>query len=160
MKYLAFAATEFSRPEAAYWQVPLHDSALVRGRTVLDFLLHKPGNAKSFSIHHFIDDDRELPECESASRWVGFISERLAHLGEPREPKDDFDRWPDRKPGEDKGDDRLERLARLTIAVLRWRTAQVRADCQPILELISRRAEEYLDDPSETRFHAMDPLNL
>lgn len=160
MKYLAFAAMESSRPGAAHWQVPLQDSALVRGRTVLDFLLHKPGNARSFSIHDFIDKDCELPKCELPSRWVGFISERLAHLGKKREPTDDFDQWPDRKPGEVKGDDRLERLARLTVAVLRSRTAQVRADCQPILEVIAARAEAYLDDPSEARFHAMDPSNL
>lgn len=161
MKHLAFAVVEFSRPDAQRFVVPVHDSALVRGRSVLDFL-DRRADKRSVSIHDFLDPSHSSvpPKCPLAQRWIDFISGRLAHVGRNRENSDDFDQWPDRQVGEDKGDDRLERLARLVIELTRSRIGYVREDCRGILELIATRAEEYLDDPTDHHLHAMDPANL
>lgn len=161
MKQLAFAVVEFSRPDAQRFAVPLQDSALVRGRSMLDFL-DRPASKKSVSIHDFLDPSHssKLPKCPLAQRWIDFISGRLAHVGRNRENSDDFDQWPDRDAGQEKGDDRLERLALLVIKLTRSRVKYVREDCRGILDLIATRAEGYINDPTDHNLHAMDPANL
>jgi hypothetical protein len=161
VKYFAFAVAEFRRPDAGRWAVPLQDSALVRGRSLLDFLLHR-GKDNRVSIFDFLADDNEeeLQKCQLAERWFGFISGRQSHVGKNRESNDDFDQWPDRAAGEEKGDDRLDRLAGLIVKLIRNRAEFVRTDCQSVLNLVAERAEEYLTAPSEAGYHAMDPANL
>lgn len=160
MKHLVFAVAQFSNPDANELWVALHDSALVRGRTLLDFL-DRRADKRSVSIHNYLDSSQgDLPRFPLAQRWIDFISGRLSHIGRNREASDDGDQWPDREPDQEPGDDRLERLARLVIEVMRSRIPYVREECRPVFELIIQRAEAYLRDPTEARYYAMDPANL
>jgi hypothetical protein len=158
MKYLAFAAVAFSRPESRHYQVSLHDSALVRARSIIDFF--RPGStAKSLREKLFYSATAASPTPDAlGEKWFTFISGRISHLGRNRDAT--FDQWPDRSPGDPKGDDRLERLARFVTDLVRRRAAYMRSDARAVLELIVDRADSYLNDPSEANFHAMDPANL
>jgi len=158
MKYLAFAAVEFSRPESEHYQIALQDSALVRGRSLIDFF--RPGTTKdNLREQLFYDVGVAAPTRDVlGEKWFKFISGRLSHSGRNRETT--FDQWPDRSAGDPKGDDRLERLARFVADLIRQRAAYLRADARTVLELIADRAEAYLNDPTEANFHAMDPANL
>lgn len=155
MKHLAFAAAEFRSREARRYHVALHDSALTRARAMLDFLHNQTADNK-YTVNDYLEDRSATPpRCDLAGRWFGFISGRLAHVGTNRE--DTFDQWPDRAPGEDKGDDRLDRLTSFVIQLLRDRAKYVRPDCRSTLALMAQRAEEYLKDPTDERLEAMDP---
>lgn len=158
MKYLAFAAVEFSRPQARRYQVAIHDSALVRARSLIDFF--RPGpTAKTVREKLFYATGVSPPAPDAlGEKWFSFISGRISHIGRNRDAT--FDQWPDRLPGQDKGDDRLERLARFIADLIRRRAAYLRSDTRAVLELIADRAESYLNDPTEANFHAMDPANL
>ena len=158
MKYLAFAAAEFSRSESSHYQVALHDSALVRGRSLIDFF--RPGSTnKSMREQLFCSPGvTQPPRDPLGEKWFTFISGRISHVGRNRDAT--FDQWPDRKPGEYKGDDRLERLACFVADLMRRRAVYLRSDARAVLELIAQRAEEYLNNPTEDRFHAMDPAHL
>lgn len=156
MKFLTFAAARFS--DGAEYAVPLHDSALVRGRTLIDFFRPGPTD-KSLRASMFYAAQSKPPALPTlAEDYFSFISGRISHVGRNR--LDAFDQWPDRAPGQDKGDDRLERLARFVIELMRQRSPLLVAEYQSKLLLIASRCEEYLDDPTEARFHRMDPANL
>jgi hypothetical protein len=160
MKHLAFAVAQFSNPDANEFRVALQDSALVRGRTLLYFF-DRRADRRSVSIHNYLDPSKAgPPKIRLAQRWIDFISGRLSHIGRNRESSDDIDQWPDREPGQEPGEDRLERLVRLVIDVMRSRIPYLREECLPVLEQIVQRAEAYLTDPTEARYHAMDPANF
>lgn len=158
MQYLAFAAQEFRRPEAARFQVALHDSALARARTLLDFLTGS-GEPSAAYVTDCYADPASRPAAPAGTRaWLKFITSCQSHVGFNREDAEDA--WPDRGSGEPSGDDRLVRLARFVVTLIRERSAYARDECRVVLDLIAQRANEYLDDPTEERFHAMDPLSL
>jgi hypothetical protein len=158
MKFLAFATAKFGSPEAQCYQVPLHDSALVRARALIDFFRSGPTN-RCLREKLFYKPGVIAPALDNlVGAWFEFISGRLSHLGRNRDA--DFDQWPDRDPGQEKGDDRLERLAHFLIALMRARATLLCDDARAVLEMIAQRAEHYLDDPTEANFHAMDPANL
>ena len=158
MKYLAFAAAEFAQPESKHYQVALHDSALVRARSLIDFF-RQGATAKSVREKLFYSAGVTAPTPDvRGEEWFKFISGRISHVGRNRDAT--FDQWPDRNPGEPKGDDRLERLARFVADLMRRRATYTRGEARAVLELIADRAEAYLNDPTEANFHAMDPVNL
>lgn len=159
VKYFAFAVAKFRDPQASEFQVPLHDSALTRARVLIDFFINS-GDKKSAYVRSLYENPkRSHPAAPPTTReWFEFISGRQSHIGLNRE--DPFDQWPDREPGEDKGEDRLDRLSHLVLALVRSRIETVRDDCRPALQEIVDRAEEYLRAPTEERFHAMDPANI
>ena len=158
MKYLAFAAVELSRPKARRYQVALYNSALVRARSLIDFF--RPGaTTKSVREKLFYASGVTFQRLTRLARSGSvFISGRISHIGRNRDAV--FDQWPDRLPGKEKGDDRLERLARFVADLMRRRAAYLRSDTRAVRELIADRAEAYLNDPTEANFHAMDPANL
>ena len=162
VKSFAFAVAEFRNADNSYFHGPLQDSALVRARTLIDFFANTAGvqpDGKSVHINLFFDDPHIRPGSpENTRQWFDFISGRLSHVGRNRDVT--HDQWPDRKPGEPKGDDRLDRLALFILELIRGRIPLVRSDCRPVLETIADRAEQYLRQPSPDLFHAMDPGNI
>ncbi len=158
MKYLAFAVAEFPQPDPNPHRVSLQDSALVRGRSVIDFF-RKGSIEKCVRAQMFYLPGTAIPANDAlAEEWFNFISGRISHIGRNRDAT--VDQWPGRAVDEEKGEDRLQRLAQLVIRLMRDRAELMVDDARDLLKLVAQRAEEYLDGPSEARFHAMDPANL
>lgn len=160
MKHFMHAVAAFKPPMD--FEVAVHDSALVRGRTLLDFF--GPMGNRDDVAYVTTKQRKDLIEgpggstLREAGRWYGFISERTSHISFSRDVE--FDQWPDRDPGQEKGDDRLVRLAHLVLRLADVRIADAPADCQPILQEIVDRAGTYLADPTSANLEAMDPRNL
>lgn len=167
MRHLVFAAAHFTDAGLADSNhmkdglaVALQDSALVRGRAMIDFLVKEGSPNLCWHLFNFYPDPDDRPvEDPMAVAWFKFISGRTSHLGKNRE-EPEFDQWPDREPGEDKGEDRLERLARFVVGLLRARCDLVVPECQTVLYEIADRADAYLDDPSDENFKALESESI
>jgi hypothetical protein len=153
LKQLAYATAEFRLHLGKDpLEVPLQDSALTRGRALLDFM-RTPDHPENVRIADYYVSSSAPGWTDLCKRWFKFVSDRVSHMGADRSVGDR--KWPGGKTP-----NRLDRLTRLVIRTMRARVKYVRADCRPLLTLMCQRAETYLANPTPHNFNQMDPSNL
>lgn len=157
VKYMTYAAVQYRIRSAAgdFGNVAMQDSTLTRARALLDFIRSNARDRRSGHLDAFFVSPATEALIGVEKDFFGFVSRALSHIGVGRDSP--AGRWPGVN---EHADDRSEAVAKLVLTAIEKRLPKVRPDARRLLELMVRRAGKYLDDPSDTNFHAMDPANF
>lgn len=190
LKMLAFAVAHFrlaieaqladdGRPlcdnaslPATHFIVPLQDSALARGRTLLDFLTDYKVPKKNLYIRSFYDPEGAPHPTNTPTygRWLTFISSQLLHVGRQRITGQDWPGRPATLPSDAEDHGRLDRLWSCVRDVMNNRVehAPLAEQSKEAIQLMVLRATAYIDESAtwssvrdnNVAFHAMDPQQI
>jgi hypothetical protein len=147
IQYFSFAVSEFE--EGSEHEVPLHDSALVRARGLLEFFT----NRKRDGIKDFYR--RGVPKDRLEEPWYEWISTRLAHLEPRRETGEDHDQWLHAEPGGAKGPDRLLHLAEHVFTTIEDRLPDLETPYANTIREVTDAARAYVRSPSDRTWEAL-----
>ncbi len=190
LKMLAFAVAHFrlaveaqtagdGRPlcdnaslPATHFIVPLQDSALARGRTLLDFLTNYRDPKKNLYIRSFYDPAGAPHPTKTPTYgpWLDFISSQLLHVGRQRINGQEWPGRPVTLPCDAEDDGRLDRLWGCVRDVMDHRVehAPLAEEPKAAIQLMMLRATVYIDGSAtwksvrdnDVAFHTMDPQEI
>ncbi len=143
VKYMTYAGAQFAvrSGQGDDGNVAMQDSALTRGRALLDFIRStrdRQGQLVRDPENRHLDEFYSVPELviwtPNEKAIFGFVSRALGHLGRDRD--NPTGRW----PGIGSGEGRNECLTRVVLISLENRFAEVHDDYRGLLERMVMRS--------------------